>query len=86
MSNREKMRQSLIQRNRTQAKRIVRMLRDQASWNDSHPQEEPIDVDRDGMLALMLAWLDQSYAELRDSVHPVSSPSPRLKAYMESLG
>jgi hypothetical protein len=85
VSEREQMRQSLIQRNRTQAKRIEQVLRDQAYWNDSHPHEEPIDVDHDGMLALTLAWLDQSYSELRDGVHPVSRPSPRLAQYMESM-
>lgn len=85
MTDREKDRRRLMRNNRRIRRHIEQLLIDQESWNDAHPDEPPINVDHDGMLALCLAWLDQQQRELEDDVFPLSEPSPRLAKFLEEV-
>lgn len=82
---REQARQRLIRNNRRVAGKLQSLLADQAAWNDANPMEDEIDVNRDGILSLCIAWLDQQWEELNADMHPISDPPPRLAAYLESL-
>jgi hypothetical protein len=80
---REQARQILIRNNRREMARVQGLLADQAAYIERHPEVE-FDINDDGILSLIVAWLDQQYRELLDDVFPLSDPPPRLKEFLES--